>query len=127
MSTGAAIEFRDSHDTFWLFRSHDGFPDEVLPDLKEGVKRCGESRRLPAGLVATTMLGTSWSNRLPFHHYELCDGPHVDPEYAYVVEWVWDRDAGRPSWDRDAGRPLYRKTGKWRVWMRCTVQGAGDL
>ena len=37
MSTRANIKFQDGNDIIHLDRSHDGFPDVILPDIKEAI------------------------------------------------------------------------------------------
>ena len=37
MSTRANIKFSDKWDNYYIDRSHDGFPDNILPDIKETI------------------------------------------------------------------------------------------
>ena len=40
MSTRANIKFSDKWDNYYIDRSHDGFPDNILPDIKETIDHC---------------------------------------------------------------------------------------
>lgn len=100
MSTRALLTFRDEHDTCWLFRHHDGYPeskDGVLHDLQLLVNSDlvwplprFEADEFVTGFVARFKLRAG--------NYRFSKGPqaHGDIEFWYdisaqrdelVVEW----------------------------------------
>lgn len=87
MSTRAIIEFSDKHNTFLLDRSHDGFLDIVLDDikltLKESLNRWSEPE---LGCLISLFISITYdykNERLP--KYEIISSIPNDVDYEYFV------------------------------------------
>jgi hypothetical protein len=89
MSTRATIKFEDDYNTFHVHRSHDGFPDIIIPDIEETIKNSEDKWNGPeAELLVTLFLAMHWQwdkNTLPY--YEITSGIHGDESYLFSVKW----------------------------------------
>jgi hypothetical protein len=90
MSTRANIKFQDGDDFIHIDRSHDGFPDNVLPDLKEVIDLC-KNRWSGAelGQLVSTFLGLHFVKGRRIQNYEPCIGYNRagDESFLYYVKW----------------------------------------
>ncbi len=90
MSTRANIKFQDCDDIIHLDRSHDGFPENVLQDIKVVVELC----RLrwsgsELGQLVSAFLGYHFNKDSRIQRYEPCVGYETagDESYCYYVVW----------------------------------------
>lgn len=94
MSTRATIRFTDGDDEYFVYRSHDGFPDNILADLEELTKKAkGRWSGSEIGCLVTLFLAMGYDynkSRLPY--YELTTSFHGDESYQFWV--IWNDAAG---------------------------------
>lgn len=94
MSTIATIKFEDEYgDSFFVYRSHDGFPENVMADIKEVIEatRNRWSGSEMGQLVAWFLV---MSND-PGHRildYEMITGFAGDESHKYLVKWNSERE-----------------------------------
>ena len=90
MSTRANIKFQYEDEYIHIDRSHDGFPDNVLSDIKEAVDLC-KNRWSGAelGQLVSAFLGLHFEKNKRIQSYEPCIGfdKAGDESYLYYVEW----------------------------------------
>lgn len=89
MGTRATIQFKDRGETYFVYRGHDGYPENVEADIKEVLQKIkGRWSEPELGTLVTcflTMLFNPEKERLP--DYELTPCFHGDESYRYFVEW----------------------------------------
>lgn len=89
MSTRATIKFTDREDTFFVYRGHDGFPENILDDIKNTIETSKNRWSNPElELLVTLFLAKHYdykSSRLP--DYEITKCFHGDESYKYYVNW----------------------------------------
>jgi hypothetical protein len=89
MSTRATIRFSDSDDEYFVYRGHDGYPNNILSDLEEVIKKSnGRWSGSEIGCLVTLFLAMGYdynTKRLPY--YELTTSFHGDESYRYWVTW----------------------------------------
>ena len=92
MSTRANIEFKDSWGkSIRIDRSHDGFPDVILPDLQEAFEIC--ERRFKGGeqmgQLVSIFYGIHYEPETRVQPYEPCIGYDLagDESYEYLVTY----------------------------------------
>jgi hypothetical protein len=89
MSTSATITFEDEYGTkFHVFRSHDAFPEVVLPDMEKTIAKtegrfCGSE----IGLMVSTFLGITYQPHLRIQHYEMYSD-FMDGSYRYHFKYI---------------------------------------
>lgn len=90
MSTRANIKFQDGNDFIHIDRSHDGFPENILADIKEAVDLCkGRCSGAELGQLVSAFLGMHFDKNTRIQHYEPCIGYNKagDESYEYFVKW----------------------------------------
>lgn len=90
MSTRANIKFQDGNDFIHIDRSHDGFPENILADIKETVDLCkGRWSGAELGQLVSAFLGMHFDKNTRIQHYEPCIGYNKagDESYEYFVKW----------------------------------------
>lgn len=89
MSTRATIEFTDGDEIYYVYRGHDGFPKNILQDIKACIEKSkGRWSNPELGTLVTLMLAMHWDwqkTRLP--DYEMTSTFHGDDSYRYYVKW----------------------------------------
>lgn len=92
MSTRSNIKIEDEYGrVFFIDRSHDGFPENILPDIEAVVKRCeGRWSGAELGQFVSYFLGMHFNPRARIQHYEISWGPAGDESYTYWVKWDVD-------------------------------------
>lgn len=89
MGTRATIQFRDRNDIFYVYRGHDGHPENVLTDIQMVVDQTrGRWSGAETELVVTCMLmlANDKNSRIP--DYSITGGFHGDESYRYYVDWM---------------------------------------
>jgi hypothetical protein len=90
MSTRANIKFQDGNDFIHVDRSHDGFPENILADIKETIDLC-KNRWSDAelGQLVSAFLGMHFDKNTRIQNYEPCIGYEKagDESYCYFVSW----------------------------------------
>lgn len=90
MSTRANIRFEDEYDSIHIDRSHDGFPDNVLSDIKEVIDLCkGRWSGSELAQLVSTFIGFHFDSKTRIQKYEPCIGYEKagDESYCYWVKW----------------------------------------
>jgi hypothetical protein len=90
MSTRANIKFQDDDGCIHIDRSHDGFPDVVLPDIKAALDLCkGRWSGAELGQLVSAFLGLHFDKNERIQNYEPCIGFETagDESYEYYVRW----------------------------------------
>lgn len=90
MSTRANIRFEDEYGSIHIDRSHDGFPDNVLPDILETIQLCqGRWSGSELGQLVSAFIGLHFDKGQRIQNYEICIGYETagDESYCYVVKW----------------------------------------
>ena len=93
MSTRANIRFKAGEDVIHIDRSHDGFPKNVLEDIKETIALCkGRWSGAELGQLVSAFLGMRFNPNKRIQEYEPCIGYETagDESYLYHVTWVED-------------------------------------
>lgn len=98
MGTRASIKITDGSEIFFVYCGHDGFPDNIEPDLARICDVMNKERFAEAGLATTFFLMcNSKKDRLPF--YEITSGVHGDEENFFYLwynkvseEWYYQRE-----------------------------------
>ena len=94
MSTRANIRFEDEYGSIHIDRSHDGFPDVILPDIKATVDLCkGRWSGSELGQLVSAFLGLHFDKNQRIQNYEPCIGFEKagDESYEYFVKWNKDK------------------------------------
>ena len=89
MGTRATIQFKDRADIFYIYRGHDGFPEEVLADIEKVIRAVdGRWSGAETELLVTCMLmmANNPNSRIP--DYSITGSFHGDESYRYYVEWT---------------------------------------
>jgi hypothetical protein len=90
MSTRANIKFQDGDEYIHVDRSHDGYPEQVLPDIKEVIDLCrGRWSGAELGQLVSAFLGFHFDKNRRIQDYEPCIGFETtsDTNYHYYVRW----------------------------------------
>jgi len=91
MSTRANIRFEDEWgDAIHIDRSHDGFPDNILPDIEETLELCkGRWSGSELGQLVSAFIGKHFDAKTRIQNYEPCIGYERagDESYCYYVKW----------------------------------------
>jgi len=90
MSTRANIKFEAGDEIIHIDRSHDGFPDVILPDLEAAIELSkGRWSGSELGQFVSTFLGLYFDKTNRIQHYEPCIGWTLagDESYTYFVKW----------------------------------------
>ena len=90
MSTRANIRFEDEYGSIHIDRSHDGFPDVILPNIKETIDACkGRWSGSELAQLVSAFLGMHFDLKTRIQRYEPCIGYEKagDESYCYWVKW----------------------------------------
>ena len=91
MSTRANIVFQDEYgDDFHIDRSHDGFPEIILSDIKQAIDLCeGRWSGSELAQLVSAFLGLHFDKNTRIQNYEPCIGYKKagDESYCYFVKW----------------------------------------
>lgn len=98
MGTRATIRFKDDYEEYYIYVGCDGFPENVLSDLKRVIDKKKDSwSGSECGTLVSCFLGEMHepNKRIPF--YELTTDWHGDETYKYTVYYnirdgVWEYD-----------------------------------
>jgi hypothetical protein len=92
MSTRATIKFQDKWDTYYVYRHCDGFPENILPDIKDTIKSCnGRWSCSELGQLVSCFLGKNYNDKSRIQDYEITPCFHGDESYKYYVKWIDDK------------------------------------
>ena len=93
MSTRAHIEFVDEYGAkLCVDRSHDGFPEVVLPDIENTIEQCeGKWSGSEIGQLVSYFLGSTWKENRRIQNYEPCHAKAGDESYVYFVKYNKDK------------------------------------
>lgn len=95
MSTRANIEFRDGLDSINIMRGHDGFPDNILPDIVACIDNCRYRwDGVELGYFVSSFLGMHYDKDQRIQDYEVCIGYKYsgDESYRYWVAWNEEKE-----------------------------------
>jgi hypothetical protein len=89
MGTRATIKFTDDDETYYVYRGHDGFPDNILKDIDAAIKESkGRWSNPELGCLVTLMLTMFYDyEKIRLPDYELTQCFHGDESYRYYVNW----------------------------------------
>lgn len=89
MGTRATIKFTEGEDLYYIYRGHDGYPENVLADIEATIKEAdGRWGNPEIGCLVTLFLAMGYDfkkMRLPY--YDLTSCFHGDESYRYFVNW----------------------------------------
>lgn len=89
MGTRATIQFKNRNDIFYVYRGHDGHPDNVVADIQMVIdKTKGRWSGAETELLVTCMLMIANDNSSRIPDYSITGGFHGDESYRYYVEWT---------------------------------------
>ena len=89
MGTRATIQFKDRGDIFYVYRGHDGHPENVLADIEKVISETkGRWSGAETELLVTCLLmgANNPNSRIP--DYNITGSFHGDESYRYYVEWT---------------------------------------
>jgi hypothetical protein len=88
MGTRASIRFSDGEDEYFVYRGHDGYPENVDKDIKNFLKEIkGRWSEPDLGCLVTCFIGWYYDKRQRLPDYELTTCVHGDESYRYYVDW----------------------------------------
>ncbi len=88
MSTRATIKFADKYEAYYVYRHSDGFPKNVLKDIKEVIDhKNGCWSGSECGVLVSCFLGMHYNREDRLPTYEMTSGFHGDESYCYNVDW----------------------------------------
>ena len=89
MSTGATITVEDESGTkFYIFRSHDAFPDIVLPDLQATIEKAkGRWDGSEIGQIMAIFMGLTNCPKSRIQDYEIYP-EEMDGCYSYQLKYI---------------------------------------
>jgi len=93
MSTRANIKFKCGDDILHVDRSHDGFPDNILPDIDAAIKLAkGRWSGPELGQLVSLFLGLHFSKDRRIQNYEPCIGYTTAGDESYTYYVIWNED-----------------------------------
>jgi hypothetical protein len=88
MGTRASIIFRDEWDEFFVYRGHDGYPENIIRDIEQSIETAeGRWSGSECGAFVTLFLSEHFNIKSLLPDYELTTSIHGDESYHYTVEW----------------------------------------
>ena len=88
MGTRASIIFRDRHDEYFVYRGHDGHPENIIRDIEQSIETAkGRWSGSECGTFVTLFLSEHFDLKSRLPDYELTTSVHGDESYHYTVEW----------------------------------------
>jgi hypothetical protein len=87
MSTRATIMISAPEETYFIYRHCDGFPNTVLPDIHDAVKRNSLVAGPAAGHLVALLFGAAYDKAERVQNYEMTTGFHGDESYRFLVRW----------------------------------------
>lgn len=89
MSTSATITFEDEFGVkFHIFRSHDAFPDVILPDLQETIEKAkGRWDGSEIGQMIAIFMGITYRPDSRIQDYEIYP-QEMDGSYSYQLKYI---------------------------------------
>lgn len=89
MSTRASLRFKDTWDTFFVYRHSYGYPDGEIPRHIESAieKARGRWSGSECGLFVSLFLGLHFNEQERLPDYMMTSGVHGDESYHYFIEW----------------------------------------
>ena len=94
MSTRANIRFEDDYGAIHINRSHDGYPENILKDIKETIDLCrGRWSGSEIEQLVSAFIGMHFDINQRIQNYEPCIGYQKagDESYCYFVKWNSDK------------------------------------
>lgn len=89
MGTRATIKFTNGDEVYFVYRGHDGFPTNIIPDLEEAISKAkGRWSNPELGCLVALFLAMFYDydkQRLPDYHPT--SSFHGDESYRYFVDW----------------------------------------
>ena len=90
MATRATIEFSDDdYYKYYVYRHHDGFPENILKDLQDTIDLVkGRWSEPEVECLVTLFLASKWDykkERCP--DYQITSNFHGDESYRYYCKW----------------------------------------
>jgi hypothetical protein len=87
MSTRATIKFKDRNEEFFVYRHHDGFPENVIQDIKDVLKKVKDRWSAPeCGTLVSVFIGTHHTNQI-VPDYIMTTSFTGDESYTYLVKY----------------------------------------
>lgn len=87
MSTRATIQFSDKHETYFVYRHCDGFPECVEPDILAAIELNSRLSGPSTGHLVSVLLGMTYRANQRVQAYEMTTCFHGDESYRYFVTW----------------------------------------
>lgn len=88
MGTRASIQFRDGDEVYYIYRGHDGYPENVDQDIKEVLEKVkGRWSDPECGTLAAFFIGYWFNREKRLPDYELTPSLHGDEQYIYYITW----------------------------------------
>ena len=91
MGTRATIRFKDRDDEVFIYRGHDGFPEDVVKEIQEVIDAKEISwSGAECFLLATCFVGWFFNKDERLPDYEITSSFHGDESYKYYVDYNTD-------------------------------------
>jgi|SRR6187402_516939 len=92
MGTRATIRFKEGDEEYFVYRGHDGFPENVMEDIQRVIDKAkGRWSEPELGLLVTSFLQWTYEPGIRIPRYEITQSFHGDESYKYFVEWEQER------------------------------------
>ena len=93
MGTRATIKFKDRWDEFYVYRGHDGHPENVLADINETLDLAkGRWSDSETGQLISLFLTQHGNLKQRIQDYEITPDFHGDESFRFLVQWDDDND-----------------------------------
>lgn len=88
MGTRATIRFKCDDEEYYVYRGHDGYPENVDRDIKEVLEKIkGRWSEPDLSCLTTFFIGYYFDAKMRLPDYELTLSFHGDESYRYYVTW----------------------------------------
>jgi hypothetical protein len=96
MGTRATIRFKEGDEEYYVYRGHDGYPENVDRDIREVLELIkGRWSGSEVGTLVSFFLGHFFEEKQRLPDYDLTPSFHGDESYRYYVEW----DSANKTWN----------------------------
>ena len=86
MGTRTVLTFKDKHDSFNVYQHYDGYPDNILPSIKEAKEFAWDLPRFEASDFAAAYIASNKNKGGGNIYLTTSHKGHMDLDYRYEIE-----------------------------------------